>query len=157
MPFTLTSAAFEEGQPIPQQYTGEGKNQSPPLKWSEPPADTKAFALVCDDPDAPRGTFTHWVLFNLPAELRELSTGLPKEKTLANAAAQGTNSFSRIGYDGPKPPAGKPHRYFFKLYALGQAPTLAAGASKEQLLEAIKGQVLGEAQLMGTYVHGQGR
>jgi Raf kinase inhibitor-like YbhB/YbcL family protein len=157
MPFTLTSAAFEEGKPIPQQYTGEGQNQSPPLKWSEPPSGTTALALVCDDPDAPRGTFTHWVIFNLPGELRELGAGLARDRSLANGAIQGTNSFNRIGYDGPKPPAGKPHRYFFKLYALGKTPTLTAGASKEQLLETIKGQVLGETQLMGTYVHGQGR
>jgi Raf kinase inhibitor-like YbhB/YbcL family protein len=155
MSFQLTSTAFEEGQPIPRQYSGEGQNVSPPLKWTEPPAGTRSFALICEDPDAPRGAFTHWVIFNLPAESRELSAGVPNEEGLANGTRQGINDFGKMGYGGPKPPPGRPHRYFFKLFALDRMLDLPAAIKKDRLLAAIKGHVRGEAQLMGTYVHGQ--
>ena len=151
MALQLTSTAFQEGQPIPRQYTGDGQNISPPLKWQDPPAGTRSLALICEDPDAPRGTFTHWLIFNLPAEARELSEGIPAETTLTNGAAQGTNDFGKAGYGGPKPPPGKPHRYIFKLYALDRPLDVQPGATKAQLLAAMKGQVLGEAQLLGTY------
>lgn len=155
MQFTLTSTMFEEGQPIPRPYSGEGEDRSPPLKWSDPPKGTHSYALICEDPDAPRGTFTHWVVFNIPAVARELSEDQPRAGVQANGLTQGTNSFGSLGYNGPKPPPGKPHRYFFKLYALDRLLDLAAGATKEQLLQAMDGHVVGEAPLMGTFSHGQ--
>lgn len=147
MAFELTSTAFQEGQTIPKQYTGDGRNTAPPLKWTEPPGGTRSFALICEDPDAPRGTFTHWIAFNLPVEQRELSEG----GTLSGGASLGANDFGNVGYGGPAPPPGKPHRYFFKLYALDNALDLPAGAKREDLLAAMKGHILAEAQLMGTY------
>ena len=151
MAFEMSSSAFQEGKSIPQQYTGDGRNISPPLRWGDPPAGTRSLALICEDPDAPRGTFTHWVVFNLPAESRELAEGVPGEETLPNGTTQGTNDFGKVGYGGPKPPPGKPHHYFFKLYALDQPVELRPGATKAQLLAAVKGHVLGEAQVMGTF------
>jgi Raf kinase inhibitor-like YbhB/YbcL family protein len=151
MALELTSTAFQEGATIPQQYTGDGRNISPPLKWQDPPTGMRSLALICEDPDAPRGTFTHWLAFNLPAESRELREGVPAEATLPDGTAQGTNDFGQVGYGGPKPPPGKPHRYIFKLYALDQSPAVQPGATKAQLLAAMKGHVLGEAQLQGTY------
>jgi Raf kinase inhibitor-like YbhB/YbcL family protein len=151
MALELTSTAFQEGATIPEQYTADGHNVSPPLKWQNPPAGTRSLALICEDPDAPRGTFTHWVAFNLPAESRELPEGIPPEATLPIGLAQGTNDFGRAGYGGPKPPPGKPHRYVFKLYALDRPLDMQPGATKAQLLAAMKGHVLGEAQLQGTY------
>ena len=126
-------------------------DQSPPLRWSEPPSGTKSIALICDDPDAPRGTWVHWVLFNLPAQARELEEGVPTKETLGTGAKQGKNDFGNIGYGGPAPPKGKPHRYFFKLYALAVAVDLSAGATKAELEKAMKGHILAEGQLMGTY------
>jgi Raf kinase inhibitor-like YbhB/YbcL family protein len=152
MSIELTSTAFPEGQTIPRQATGDGRNLSPPLQWHNAPATTKSFALICEDPDAPRGTFTHWVLFNLPADSRELSEGIPAEASLPNGTMQGTNDFGTVGYGGPAPPPGKPHRYFFKLYALDRRLDLAAGATKDQLLAAMNGHILGEGHLMGKYV-----
>jgi Raf kinase inhibitor-like YbhB/YbcL family protein len=151
MALELISTAFQQGEAIPQQYTGDGRNASPPLKWSNPPGGTRSLALVCDDPDAPRGTFTHWVVFNLPAESRELSEGVPAEATLPNGTVQGTNGFGKVGYSGPAPPPGKPHHYFFKLFALDRQLDLKPGATKDQLLAAGLVHVLAEAQLMGTY------
>ena len=151
MNFTLTSSAFNEGETIPKLHTGDGKNTSPALHWTDPPEGTKSFALVCDDPDAPRGTWVHWVLFNLPADRRDLEARVPVEETLPSKARQGKNSFGKIGYGGPAPPPGKPHRYFFKLCALDTLLDLPAGATKEQLLAAMKGHVLAEGQLMGRY------
>jgi Raf kinase inhibitor-like YbhB/YbcL family protein len=151
MALELTSTAFREGTPIPGQYTGDGRNSSPPLQWRDLPAGTRSLALVCEDPDAPRGTFTHWVAYNLPAESRELPEGVPTEPTLSDGTLQGTNDFGRVGYGGPAPPAGKPHRYFFKLFALDGPLHLPPGVTRPQLLAAVKGRVLAEAQLMGTY------
>jgi Raf kinase inhibitor-like YbhB/YbcL family protein len=151
MSIELTSTAFQQGATIPKQYTGDGANRSPALRWSEPPTGTKSLALICDDPDAPRGTWVHWVLFNLPAQTRELEDGVPTTETLANGAKQGKNDFGDIGYGGPAPPKGKPHRYFLKLYALDAAVDLPPGASKAQLIDAMKGHILAEGQLMGTY------
>jgi Raf kinase inhibitor-like YbhB/YbcL family protein len=151
MTITLESAAFREGETIPREYTGDGKDISPPLRWPAAPEGAKSFALICDDPDAPRGTWVHWVLYNLPGDVREVGPEVPPREVLANGARQGKNDFGRIGYGGPAPPRGKPHRYFFKLYALDRALDLAAGATKDQLLAAMKGHVLAEGQLMGKY------
>jgi Raf kinase inhibitor-like YbhB/YbcL family protein len=147
----ISTTAFGDGQPIPQQHTGDGSDLSPPLAWSDAPAATKAFALIADDPDAPRGTWVHWVLFNLPSDATSLAEGVPPTKTLPNGARQGTNDFGKIGYGGPAPPRGKPHRYFFKLYALDATLSLAEGATKAQLEVAMRGHVLEQAQVMGTY------
>ncbi len=151
MAFTLTSSAFQEGQPIPKKYTGEGQDISPPLQWTDPPADTKSFALICDDPDAPKGTWVHWVAWNIPAQTRSLPEGVPGQKKLESGITQGNNSWPKLGYGGPMPPPGKPHRYYFKLYALDAEVQLEPGATKEVLLNAVKGHTLAEAQLMGTY------
>jgi Raf kinase inhibitor-like YbhB/YbcL family protein len=151
MKIDVTSTAFEEGKPIPKLYTGDGKDISPPLKWGEPPAGAKSVALIADDPDAPRGTWVHWVLFNLPPDTRSLDEGIPKTETLANGAKQGKNDFGKIGYGGPAPPKGMPHRYYFKLNALDDMLKLPAGATKADVEKAMKGHVLAEGQLMGTY------
>jgi Raf kinase inhibitor-like YbhB/YbcL family protein len=151
MSIQLSSTAFQPGETIPKQYTGDGADRSPPLHWSEPPSGTKSLALICDDPDAPRGTWVHWVLFNLPAQVRELAEGLPSTETLSIGAKQGKNDFGNMGYGGPAPPKGKPHRYFFKLYALDAALDLAPGATKAQLTDAMKGHILAEGQLVGKY------
>jgi Raf kinase inhibitor-like YbhB/YbcL family protein len=151
MNLEVTSTAFQEGLTIPRQCTADGRNVSPALKWRDPPPTTKSFALVCEDPDAPRGTWTHWVAFNIPAELRELSEGVPPEGTLANGMVQGSNDFGKIGYGGPSPPPGKPHRYFFKLFALDTRLDLQPSATRAQLLQAIQGHILVEGQLMGKY------
>jgi Raf kinase inhibitor-like YbhB/YbcL family protein len=145
MNIELTSPAFRSGDTIPSEYTADGRNLPPPLAWGNPPASTECFALVCEDPDAPRGTFTHWVAFNLPAKSRELDGGLPA------GAVQGSNDFGKIGYGGPAPPRGKPHHYLFKLYALDRPLALPSGASKDQVREAMNGHVLAEGQLVGTY------
>lgn len=151
MSLKLSSTAFEEGQVIPKRFTGDGDDVSPPLAWSDPPQETKSFALICDDPDAPRGTWVHWVLFDLPPDLRELEEAIPAEAVLANGARHGTTDFDSLGYGGPAPPRGKPHRYYFKLYALDRVLGLASGVTKAQVLAACSGHVLAEAQLMGKY------
>jgi hypothetical protein len=147
----LTSTAFKDGASIPQQYTGEGKNVSPPLKWTGAPDGTKSFALICDDPDAPGKTWTHWVLFNMPPERHELPEGVPADKGVLGSARQGVNDFKKIGYGGPMPPPGSPHRYYFKLYALDTTLDLPGGATKGQVVDALQGHSLGEGLLMGTY------
>lgn len=151
MSLEVTSTVFEQGKAIPKQYTGDGADQSPPLRWSEPPAETKSIALICDDPDAPHGTWVHWVLYNLPSETQDLDEGIPTADTLPSGAKQGKNDFGNIGYGGPAPPKGKPHRYFFKVYALSGEVGLAPGATKAELVEAMKGHILAEGELMGTY------
>ncbi len=147
----LTSTAFADGQTIPKKYTADGEDVSPPLRWSGAPEGTRSLALICDDPDAPRGTWVHWVLYGLSPDTRELTEGVPPDPDLAAGARQGVNDFRRTGYGGPSPPPGKPHRYFFKLYALDSVPDLKAGATKAQLVGAMKGHVVGEGQLVGTY------
>ena len=150
MTLKLTSAAFEEGGAIPQQYTCDGRDVSPPLAWASVPDDARTLALVCDDPDAPRGTWVHWVVYNIPATARELAEGVPAIENLENGARQGANDFRKIGYGGPCPPSGT-HRYYFHLYALDADLNLPSGATKDQLLKAVEGHVLAEGQLMGRY------
>ena len=151
MGLKLTSSAFENGSFIPRKYTGDGSDVSPPLRWSDPPEGAKSFALICDDPDAPMGTWVHWVIYGIRAAARELPEGVPTRPELADGAKQGKSDFGKIGYGGPAPPRGKEHRYFFKLYALDAELSLASGATKKQLLDAMKGHVLAEADLMGLY------
>jgi Raf kinase inhibitor-like YbhB/YbcL family protein len=148
----VTSTAFQEGAVIPEQYTGDGRDDSPPLRWSGAPEATKSFALICDDPDAPRGTWVHWVMWNIPASQTEFKAGIRTEAHLARDIRQGKNDFANVGYGGPAPPPGKPHRYFFKVYALDGMLNLPEGTTtKAQLEQAMKGHVLGSGQLMGTY------
>lgn len=148
--FKLTSSAFLQDDPIPAIYSCDGENISPRLTWTHPPDGTVSFALIFDDPDAPAGTWVHWVLFDLPAEARSLPEAVGPDPTLANGAVHGSNSWDSIGYGGPCPPGGE-HRYFFKLYALDRVLELEAGANKEQVLEAMEGGILAQTELMGTY------
>ncbi len=147
----LTSAAFKPGQAIPKRYTADGMDVSPPLQWTGVPDGCKSLAVIADDPDAPVGTWVHWVLYNLPPSAQEVPAGVAQESSLVGGIKQGKNDFGRIGYGGPSPPPGKPHRYFFKLYALDTLLDLAPGATKNQLLQAMEGHILAQAQLMGTY------
>lgn len=151
MAMTLTSPAFQEGSEIPKKYTCDGAAVSPPLRWKDSPSETKSFALISDDPDAPVGTWVHWVLYDLPAEATELKEEVPTSDTLDNGARQGSNDFGKVGYGGPCPPRGPAHRYFFKLYALDSKMNLKPRATKQQLLNAMKGHILAEAQVMGRY------
>jgi hypothetical protein len=146
MAFELTSLAFAPGQPIPAKYTCDGQDISPPLQWHDAPQGTRSFALIMDDPDAPAGDWVHWLLFNLPADLREL----PENAALPHGSQAGKNSWGRFEYGGPCPPRGT-HRYFFKLYALNTTLDRAAGNSKAQLLKAMARQTLAQAELMGIY------
>ncbi len=146
----IISSAFNEGMLIPKKFTCDDMDISPPLKWSHAPEGTKTFALICDDPDLPAGTWVHWVLFNLPANVTELSENVPDLEVLPNGARQGTNDFGKIGYGGPCPPGGT-HRYYFKLYALAKALNVEPGSSKSELLKAMEGHILSEGQLMGRY------
>jgi Raf kinase inhibitor-like YbhB/YbcL family protein len=147
----LTSTAFAEGPPIPEKYTCDGPNLSPPLKWSGAPTGTKSLVLIADDPDAPSGTWVHWVLFDLPASTNELPEDMPKSQYVPGNAKQGLNDFRRLGYGGPCPPPGKPHRYFFKLYALDTTLPLKPGTTKAEVERAMTNHVLAQAQLLGTY------
>lgn len=150
MSIQLTSSAFANDGPIPAQYACTGADVSPSLTWSEPPAGTQSFALIMDDPDAPDGTWVHWVLFNIPASSRGLSEGIPSEGTLPDGSTHGKNSSGNPGYDGPCPPTGT-HRYFFKLYALDEMLGILSGADKGELLKAMEGHTLAQGQLMGTF------
>jgi Raf kinase inhibitor-like YbhB/YbcL family protein len=150
MAITITSIAFTEGGMIPRDYTCDGKDVSPPLAWAGVPEAAKGVALICDDPDAPVGTWVHWVLFNIPATVKELPKGIPPEKMLENGAKHGRNDFRRFGYGGPCPPGGT-HRYYFRLYALDTELTEGPGITKAKLLKAMEGHILAEGQLMGRY------
>ncbi|WKZ46984.1 MAG: YbhB/YbcL family Raf kinase inhibitor-like protein [Anaerolineales bacterium] len=151
---TLTSDAFANGATIPAKYTCIGKNISPALAWNDPPAGTKSFALIMDDPDAPAGTWVHWVLYNIPPETRSLAENLPVTgKNVPEGQGSpfvGKNSWGDIGYGGPCPPSGT-HRYFFKLYALDETVGLLPGADKGQLLKAMEGHILAQGELVGTF------
>jgi len=146
----LTSAAFKEGQPIPRTYTCDGVNVSPPLEWNGVTKTAKTIAIVADDPDAPGGTWVHWVLYNLPADNIGMVENMPATEKLAAGGFQGQNDFEKIGYGGPCPPSGT-HRYFFRIYALDSELPLNAGATKAQLLSAMEGHVVSQGQLIGTY------
>jgi Raf kinase inhibitor-like YbhB/YbcL family protein len=146
----MKSSSFREGGMIPAQFTCDGRNISPALSWSGAPAETKSFALISDDPDAPAGTWVHWVIFDIPAGVSGLPENMSRQEDIAGLGENGNNSYRRPGYDGPCPPGGT-HRYYFKLYALDALLKLKPGATKEELLKAMKGHVLAEAQMMGKY------
>jgi Raf kinase inhibitor-like YbhB/YbcL family protein len=147
----LNSSAFQNGAEIPRKHTCDANDVSPALSWDKAPPGARAFALIADDPDAPGGTWVHWVIYDLPADTKELAEGIAAMETLANGAKQGLNDFRKVGYGGPCPPPGLAHRYFFRLYALDAPTNLKPRATKQQLLDAIKGHVSGEAELMGKY------
>jgi len=153
---SITSSAFQQGQPIPEKYTCVGnpaspsKDISPELTWGEPPAGTQSFALIMDDPDAPNGTFDHWVIFNIPATARGLPESIAATATLPDGSMSGNNSWRTTGYGGPCPPTGT-HRYFFKLYALDEMLAISAGANKGELEKAMVGHILAQGELMGTF------
>ena len=147
----LTSPAFADGSAIPTQYTCDGQEDlSPPLQWSGVPEGTRSIALISDDPDAPRGTWVHWVLYSIPSDVTELAEGVASTDVLPNGAKHGKNDFGRRNYGGPCPPSGN-HRYFFKVYALDTEIDLEPGAVKKHLLSAMDGRILAQGQLMGTY------
>ena len=146
----ITSSAFQNGGAIPRQYTCDGVNVSPPLEWSGLPKSTKTIAIIADDPDAPAGTWVHWVIYNLPGDTIGMVENLPPTEEIKGGGAQGKNDFEKIGYGGPCPPSGT-HRYFFKLYALDTELPLKPGAGKADVEKAAAGHILAQAQLIGTY------
>jgi Raf kinase inhibitor-like YbhB/YbcL family protein len=151
MSIELTSPAFKEGESIPIRHTCDAEDVSPPLAWTNVPPEAKSLGLICDDPDAPMGTWVHWVIYDIAPTSSELPEGVPLGEVTDDGAKQGVNDFRRAGYGGPCPPPGSSHRYFFTLYALDIEPGLPAGASKADLLRVIEGHILAEGQLMGRY------
>ena len=151
MSIPLTSPAFSEGGPIPKRHSGEGENLSPALSWSTSAPSVRSYVLFVEDPDAPSGTFIHWVLFNIPAGVRQLTEGLPEKAEIADLGKQGVNDTRETGYFGPCPPPGKPHRYYFKIFALDRMLDLPSGSSHAQVNRAMQGHILDSGSLMGTY------
>ena len=153
MPFTLASSVFHDRSSIPEKFTCDGADVSPPLAVLDPPPTARSLVLICDDPDAPAGTWVHWVLYDLPPGTRSLPEGIPAFEVLRElgGARQGKNDFRRLGYGGPCPPPGKPHRYFFTLYALDAVLGLKGGPTKADVERAMQGHVVAQSQLMGTY------
>lgn len=147
---TILSSAFTEGSFIPSKYTCDGQDVSPALSLSGAPAGTKSFALIADDPDAPVGTWVHWVMYDIPAATSSLPEGIPKDGVLKDGTKQGMSDFRKLGYGGPCPPGGT-HRYYFKIYALDKMLNQNPGLTKKQVLDLMKGHVLAEGQLMGKY------
>ena len=149
--FAISSPSFSNGGDIAKKFTCDGADVSPQLTWSDPPAGTKSLALLADDPDAPVGNWNHWVLWNLPAESRELGENVAKTGQLPDGSRQGPNDFRKTGYNGPCPPPGKPHRYYFKIFALDAKLDLKGSAGKRELEAAMKGHILAQAEWMGRY------
>jgi hypothetical protein len=154
MALNLRSSAMESGSTISKQYTCDGRDISPPLRWDGAPPETKSFALICDDPDAPAGTWVHWVIYNIPASTDRLPEAVPATERLENGALQGSTDFGKIGYGGPCPPKGKPHRYFFRLYALDTEFSVEPGITKKSLLGQMENHILETAELYGLYGRG---
>lgn len=146
----ILSSAFTEGSVIPARYSCDGRDISPPLEWKDVPAGAKSLALISDDPDAPARTWVHWVIYNIPPDVKKFEEDMPREKEFKNGMRQGNNDWSKIGYGGPCPPSGT-HRYYFKLYALDAVLDLKPGATNTRLVQAMQGHILAEAQLMGKY------
>ncbi len=149
--FSLRAEAFNPGADIPRKFSCQGSDTSPALVWTDPPPATQSLVLIVDDPDAPAGTWVHWVLYDLPSSTRRLDEALPPTADVAGGGRQGANDFGKTGYGGPCPPPGKAHRYFFKLYALDSRLNLRAGATKPDVEQAMKGHVLAKAEVMGRY------
>ncbi len=155
--FELKSPAFAPNASIPRTHSCDGPDRSPPLRWTDPPAGAKSYALVVEDPDDPSGIWVHWVLYAIPASARQLPEGVSKRETVAGAGAQGVNDFRKVGWGGPCPPPGPAHRYIFTLYALDADPALAPGKTKEDLRAAIEGHIIGQAELTGRFQSRGGR
>ncbi len=151
MSIPVSSSAFAPEQTIPRHFTGDGMDVSPPLRWGTPPPGTKSIAIVCDDPDAPRGEWVHWLLYDLPPITRELPEALPADPDLDDGSHHGVNDFGYVGYGGPAPPRGRPHRYRFHVYALDAELGLPSGATKSEVRAAMDGHVLEEGELVGLY------
>jgi Raf kinase inhibitor-like YbhB/YbcL family protein len=151
MAFALSSSSFPREGEIPKKFTCDGADVSPELSWSSAPQGTQSFVLIADDPDAPSGTWTHWVLFNVPATTKSLSAGVARVDELPGGERQGRNDFHKIGYNGPCPPPGKAHRYFFKLFGVDKLLDAKPGASRQEVEQAMQGHVLGKAEWMGKY------
>ena len=151
MALALTSGSFNSGADIPKKFTCEGQDASPALAWNSAPQGTVSFALIVDDPDAPAGTWVHWIVYDLPASTQQLPEGVAKTDEVSGGGRQGINDFRKTGYGGPCPPPGKPHRYFFKIYALDSMLNLKPRASKKDVEQAMKGHVLAQAELMGKF------
>jgi Raf kinase inhibitor-like YbhB/YbcL family protein len=148
----ITTDALDSRGFLDPRYTGDFDNSSPELRWDDAPEDTQSFALVVEDPDAPKGLFTHWVIYNIPAQIRHLPAGIPAQEALPNGIRQGINTYGKLGYSGPNPPHGSPaHRYYFKLYALREMPEIPSRATREQLFEAINPHILASSEIMGRY------
>jgi Raf kinase inhibitor-like YbhB/YbcL family protein len=147
----VKTSAFKEGETIPKDHTKDGRDVSPALEWSEPPAGTKSFALVCNDPGVGRNGWSHWVIFNLPADARKIPEQVAKDEKLPDGSVQGKNGFGKVGYLGPAPPKNGPHHYHFTVYALDTMLDLKPGATRAQLLEAMKGHILAEGTRIGVY------
>lgn len=155
MELTLSSGAFDGGGVIPEQYTCEGENVSPPLRWTRMPEDVRSLALIVDDPAAAAGgTFTHWVLYNIPAGMDGLPEGVDAGGMLPWGGMQGRNDFGHAQYDGPCPPLGVTHRYYFRLYALDAPLDISAGATRQQVLHSMEGHIVGRTELEGRYGRG---
>lgn len=150
MEIQLTSSAFDQGKPIPEEYTCDGRNISPPLQWSNVPEGAQSLAMIVHDPDAPRGTFIHWIIYNIPPNITEFTENVDKERVLPSGARQGLNDADKIGYTGPCPPSGT-HRYFFRIYALDSTLDLEPGANMKQIEDAMRGKIIATGELMGTY------
>lgn len=150
MEIRVESPAFGHGQKIPEKYTCRGEGASPVIRWETAGDSAESFAVICEDPDAPMGTFTHWVVYDLPPDVHELPERIPNRDKLPSGGTHGINSMHKSGYVGPCPPSGT-HRYFFKVFALDIKLDLKPGAGKDQVLKAMQGHVLGEGELMGTY------
>ncbi len=150
MVIKIESTVFDEGEPIPTKYTCSGVDISPPLEWNYIPENTVSIAIICEDPDAPRGIWSHWVIFNLPADTMNLPEHVMGREILDNGAVQGLNDFGKVGYGGPCPPSGK-HRYYYKIYALNVKLDLSPQTTRKSFLEAINGHILDQGQIMGTY------
>lgn len=150
MAMALSSPAFENGGMIPALYTCDGSDISPPLSWTEIPLDAHSLVIVCDDPDAPGGTWVHWVLFNLHSSTKMLAAGVPGDEKLENGARHGTNDFGKFGYGGPCPP-GTEHRYFFKIYALNTMLGITGPIIKSDLFSAMEGHIIAQGELIGRY------
>jgi hypothetical protein len=145
--FKLSSTAFSNGGRIPERYTCIGLDVSPPLRWEGYPLEAKSLTLIVEDVDAPGGVFTHWIIYNIPGSVSMLEEGIEKVSVLSSGAMQGLNDFGRIGYGGPCPPAGKPHRYIFKIFALDTILDVKPAASKNEVLKALENHIIGEAEL----------
>jgi Raf kinase inhibitor-like YbhB/YbcL family protein len=150
MTISVSSSAFQEGGMIPAKYTCDGDDLSPPLQWADVPEGARSIALICDDPDAPMGTWVHWVMWNIPPSVGDLAEGVPPKPELPDGSRQGISDFGRSGYGGPCPPSGT-HRYYFTIYALDAMLDLPGSTKKADLVRAMKGHILAEGQLMGRY------